>query len=204
MANISIKNLAQANKVLAAAAPQYRTGSATQKAYAALKQAASQDGKWGKRIRQSLEKLENMGDFDPNKSAYYQSAYDALKTAYTHAAKHNMLDTLATAAANTEGYGNSYAATAANRAYRAQMQALANKTPSVYAAAAGEFANQKQALATLVSLQQEGQRSDIENAKFALQSQQALDKQRYESEQALDSAARANAMLYWQRYLAGK
>ena len=112
-----VTDMNSAARVLGAAAPQYKTSDATKRAYAALKNAYSNRNSWSKRIRTNIKRLYAMGDFDPNKSAYYQNAYHSLKQAYQNTGKRDMLNAAATATANTGGLANSYAATAANQAY---------------------------------------------------------------------------------------
>ena len=124
---------------LAQAAPQYKTSQATKSAYSRLNSLASGKSGWGKAIGENLKRYTAMGDFDPQKSAYYQGAYNALKQTYQNRGNSDMEDTIAAAAANTGGYGNSYGTTAGNRAYNAQLQALAAQVPKLYAAAAGDL-----------------------------------------------------------------
>ena len=109
-----------------------------------------------------------------------------------------MEDTIAAAAANTGGYGNSYGTTAGNRAYNAQLQALAAQVPKLYAAAAGDFANQKSNLAALIGLQQAEQQAALNNAQFQVGVQQNLDAQRYTAAAARDNALRELAKLQLQ------
>lgn len=139
-----------------------------------------------------------MGNFDPKKSAYYQNAYNALKQVYQSQGRTDMQNAIAAAAANTGGYGNSYGTTAGNQAYQAKLQALAAKVPSLYASASGEFANQKNNLATLIGLQQQQQQTLLNNAQWQTSVQQALDEQRYQAAVAQDNAARELAKLQLQ------
>lgn len=202
MANINSKT--GANAVLAAAAPQYKTSDATKRAYAALQKLTSSKSGVGKSIAQNLKKLTAAGDFDPNKSAYYQQAYRTLKGSYRNMANTNMLDAIAGAAANTQGFGNSYGATAGNRAYQSKMNALAAKVPSLYSAAANEFGAKKEQLANLIALQQAQQQAAIEQAQYMLGTQQKLDAARYDAAKYADNAAREQAKLWWTNYLASQ
>lgn len=185
-----------------AAAPRYVTSAATKKAYTALKNAYSNQNSMNKRIRTNIQRLYALGDFDPNKSAYYQSAYHALKDNYRRAGQADMENAAAIAAENSGGYGNSYAASAANQAYQAKMQALAAKVPEVYSAAESEFTNRKNNLANVIALQQQAQQAMIDKARFAVQTGQALDKARYEAAKYADSVNRNNAAWWWKRYYA--
>ncbi|MBR0414033.1 MAG: hypothetical protein IJI67_03045 [Clostridia bacterium] len=183
---------------LAQAAPQYKTSQATKSAYSRLNSLASGKSGWGKAIGENLKRYTAMGDFDPQKSAYYQGAYNALKQTYQNRGNSDMEDTIAAAAANTGGYGNSYGTTAGNRAYNAQLQALAAQVPKLYAAAAGDFANQKSNLAALIGLQQAEQQAALNNAQFQVGVQQNLDAQRYTAAAARDNALRELAKLQLQ------
>ena len=197
-----VTDMNSAARVLGAAAPQYKTSDATKRAYAALKNAYSNRNSWSKRIRTNIKRLYAMGDFDPNKSAYYQNAYHSLKQAYQNTGKRDMLNAAATATANTGGLANSYAATAANQAYQARLSELAGKVPELYTAAESEFTNRKNNLADVIAMQQQAQQEGIEKAKFMLDTQRALDAARYNAAKYADSAARNTAKLWWQRYMA--
>lgn len=183
---------------LAKAAPKYKTSQSTKKAYSLANQLASNKGTWGKAIDANIKQYDRMGAFDPAKSAYYQSAYNALKQLYQNQGRTDMQDTIAAAAANTGGYGNSYGTTAGNRAYNAQLQALAAKVPKLYSAASGEFANQKSNLATLIGMQQQQQQTQLQNAQWQTSVQQGLDEQRYNAAVARDNALRELAKMQLQ------
>ena len=197
-----INSAAGANRILSAAAPRYVTSAATKKAYRALKNAYSNQNSWTKRINTNIKRLQNMGDFDPRKSAYYQNAYHSLRQVYQKAGQQDMKAALTAAAANTGGYGNSYGATAGNEALQARLSELAAKVPGIYQAAEGEFTNRKNNLANVISRQQAAQKEQIEKAKFALTTAQALDKAHYDAAKYADSAARNQALQWWTRYIA--
>ena len=200
MAKLSVNSLSAANAVLGSAAPRYKSSDATKRAYAALQKSASDTSGWGKQIRRNLETLGQMGDFDPSKSAYYQSSYQALKNAYRSRAQADMENASALGAERTGGFGNSYAAAAANKAYRARLDEMSSKLPSLYTAASEDHARQKEALSSLIGLQQAGQQNDINNARMMLEAQQALDEQRYAAAQYEDNIRRNNALNYLSRY----
>jgi len=203
MAKLTVNSLAAAQKVLNAVPPQYTVGTGTKNAYAALKKAMSSQGDWTAKINQNLQKITQLGDFDPSKSAYYQSSYHALKNLYRNKAEEGRRDTLAAGSEQTQGYGNSYAATAAAKAYNAALESLAAKVPSLYSAAAQEHENSKSNLAALIGLQQSARQNEIDNAGKLLEIEQALDKEKYLSNQYLDSLKRANANLYLNGYYSG-
>ena len=197
-----VNSAQSSNRILSSAAPRYVTSAATKNAYKALKNAYSKQNSWTKRINTNIARLQSMGDFDARKSAYYQNAFHSLRQAYHNQGLQDMHESIAAASANTGGFGNSYAATAGNAALQARMRELAAKVPGVYQAAAEEFANRKNNLATVISRQQAAQKEQIDRAKFALTTAQALDKARYDATKYADSVARGNALQWWKRYLA--
>ena len=182
-------------KTLKKAAPKYTQSNATKNAYKEVSKLSSDKSGWGKSIAGNLKKYTKMGDFDPNKSAYYQGAYGALRQVYLNRGREDMQNNIAAAAANTGGFGNSYGTTAGAQAYQARVQELAAKVPSLYEAASGEFSNQKNNLATLIGMQQQQQQTAINNAQFKVNAQQALDEQRYASAVARDNALRELAKM---------
>ena len=180
---------------LAKAAPKYKTSDATKRAYSRLNQLASDKTGWGKAIGTNIEKFAGMGDFDAKKSAYFQNAYNTLRQTMMYNGRQDMQDTIAAAAANTGGYGNSYGTTAGNRAYQARLQELARQVPTLYAAANGEFQNQKNNLASLIGMQQQQQQTALNNAQFMVNTQQALDEQRFNAGVTQDNALRELAKM---------
>ena len=119
-----------------------------------------------KRLRQQLESLE--GEQVPYESAHagaieaalrkimeredfsYDPAGDALyhryKNYYENAGRRAMEDTMGVSAALTGGYGSTYAQTAAQQAYAAQMGALQEKIPELYALALESYRAEGDAL----------------------------------------------------------
>ena len=178
--------------------PQYHTSDSTKKVYSQLNALASAKSGIGKAIDTNIKRYSALGRFDPQKSAYYKSAYDALKQQYRTAGKAALQNGIAAAAANTGGFGNSYGATAGARAYEAQLQALAAKVPALYSAAASAFAGEKNDLATLIGMQQAQQQAALENAQFKVGVQQSLDAQRYRAALERDKALRELAKLQLQ------
>lgn len=180
---------------LAKAAPKYKTSNSTKKAYSRLNLIASDKAGWGKAIGTNIKRYAGMGNFDPKKSAYYQNAYNTLRQTMQNRGRLDMQDSIAAAAANTGGFGNSYGTTAGNRAYQARLQELAGQVPTLYAAASGEFQNQKNNLANVIGMQQQQQQTALNNAQFMANTQQALDEQRYNAAVAQDNALRELAKM---------
>lgn len=186
-------NKDKAFKILSAKAPTYKVGVGQKKAFNALKNTTK---KWNTKINTNMGKYNAMGDFDPAKSAYYQSAYNTLKGVYQNRGRADMQNAMAAAAANTGGFGNSYGTTAGNLAYQERLQELAGKVPSLYSAASSEFAQRKSNLANLIGMQQTQQGLDTNNAQFMIGAQQALDEQRHNSDVNYDNALRKLAEMY--------
>ena len=197
-----INSIQSANRILRSTAPRYVTTRATKNAYKALKNAYSKQNSWTKRINTNISRLSRMKEFVPQKSAYYQNAYHSLRQLYNNIGKQDMEEALASAATNTGGYGNSYGATAGNAAFQTRMSELAAKVPEIYQAAEDEFTHNKNALASVIAKQQQAQQEQIDRAKFALSTAQALDKARYDAAKYADSVKRNTALQLWKRYVA--
>ena len=119
-----------------------------------------------KRLRQQLESLEGgkLAYTSPHAGAIeaalqkimereefsYDPAGDALynryKNYYENAGRRAMEDTMGVSAALTGGYGSTYAQTAAQQAYAAQMGALQEKIPELYALALESYRAEGDAL----------------------------------------------------------
>lgn len=188
-------NKQTAYKLLTAAAPVYAASAGTKKA---LRNYNAVNNNWKKLIRSNIEMYNNMGDFDPEKSATYQAAYASLRQAYKHQGERDMENALASGALASQGRGNSYAATAANAAYQSRLSALAAQVPNLYKSASEEFNEKKQALANTIAMQQQRQQEDLARAQFALDAWQKLDEKRYNSVLQRDKQLRENALLYLQ------
>lgn len=91
-----------------------------------------------------MDKIFNREKFsyDLNGDALYQQYKDK----YIQQGKMAMQDTMGQAAAMTGGYGNSYAATAGNQAYQAQLQNLNDVIPELYQMAYDKYNQEGQAL----------------------------------------------------------
>lgn len=75
-------------------------------------------------IKDVMDKLENMGDFDYDPDA--DAAYQQYKNQYTRQAKLANQNAQANAAAMTGGYGSSYGTQAGQNAYASTMNSLDN------------------------------------------------------------------------------
>ena len=95
-------------------------------------------------IEAALQKIMEREDFS------YDPAGDALyhryKNYYENAGRRAMEDTMGVSAALTGGYGSTYAQTAAQQAYAAQMGALQEKIPELYALALESYRAEGDAL----------------------------------------------------------
>lgn len=91
-----------------------------------------------------IDKIFNREKFsyDLNGDALYQQYKDK----YIQQGKMAMQDTMGQAAAMTGGYGNSYAATAGNQAYQAQLQNLNDVIPELYQMAYDKYNQEGQDL----------------------------------------------------------
>ena len=100
--------------------------------------------KFDPQIQQMAQDLVDRKPFtyDFNADPLYQQYRDQ----YTQAGQQAMLDTMGNAAALSGGYGNSYAATAANQAYGQYMTQLNNVIPQLYDAAYNRYVNEENTL----------------------------------------------------------
>ena len=101
-------------------------------------------------LNDALQNYLNRGDFsyDFNADALYQQYKDK----YIQQGKMAMADTIGQASAMTGGYGNSYAATAGNQAYQAQLQNLNDIIPELYQMAYDRYNQQGQDMLNQYSL----------------------------------------------------
>lgn len=97
-----------------------------------------------------LNKINNRDPFsyDMNGDALYQQ----YKNQYTTLGKQAMDDTIGKASALTGGYGNSYAVTAGNQAYNAQLDRLNDVIPELYQLAYSKYQQEGQDLLNQYSL----------------------------------------------------
>lgn len=94
------------------------------------------------KINNTMNKIENRAPFEFSYDVTGDALYQQYKDAYTRNAGQSMNDTLDKTAALTGGYGNSYAAAAAQQAYDYQMDKLNDKVPELYQAAYDRAYNQ--------------------------------------------------------------
>ena len=110
------------------------------------------DYSWAKQEEYNtlLSDYQNRKDFsyDFNADALYQQYKDK----YIQQGKMAMADTMGQAAAMTGGYGNSYAATAGNQAYQAQLQNLNDVIPQLYQMAYDRYNQKGQDMLNSISL----------------------------------------------------
>lgn len=92
--------------------------------------------RWEKELENSLRALDNR-EFSYDLSA--DPVWESYRRAYTRKGRLSMEDTLGKTTALTGGYGNSYAATAAQESYNGYMQALTDKIPQLYDLARSRF-----------------------------------------------------------------
>ena len=95
-----------------------------------------------KKINNTINKIENRAPFEFSYDVTGDALYQQYKDAYTRNAGQSMNDTLGKTAALTGGYGNSYAAAAAQQSYDYQMDKLNDKVPELYQAAYDRAYNQ--------------------------------------------------------------
>lgn len=130
-----------ASKITKLKVPTYSASKATntyKKSY------TSGDKAYNKKIDTLLNSAKSMGTFDPEKSAYYQSSYNALKDYAVNQGRRNMQSVIADAAAtNTGGYGNSYATSAGASAFQNSLNKLTSQLSALYSQASDDFYNKK-------------------------------------------------------------
>ena len=114
---------------------------------------------WLTQINDTIGKIQNRDKFsyDVNGDALYQQYKDK----YIQQGKMAMQDTMGQAAAMTGGYGNSYAATAGNQAYQAQLNNLNDIIPELYQMAYDRYNQETQDLYNQYSLY-----ADRENTEY--------------------------------------
>ena len=117
---------------------------------------ADYQSKYQGQIKDVMDKLENMGDFDYDPDA--DAAYQQYKNRYTRGAELASEDATAQAAGKTGGYGNSWASTNGQTAYQSTMAGLSNAVDDLYSQAFDEYTSKKNDLTTrLEALQKQEQ-----------------------------------------------
>ncbi len=99
--------------------------------------------RWEAEMNAALEKLENRS-FSYDLSA--DPVYDSYRRAYIRKGQLAMADTLGKTTALTGGYGNSWAATAAQESYNSYMRSLTDKIPQLYQLAQDRYDAETQQL----------------------------------------------------------
>lgn len=95
-------------------------------------------------IEAALQKIMEREDFSYDPAG--DALYNRYKNYYENAGRRAMEDTMGVSAALTGGYGSTYAQTAAQQAYAAQMGALQEKIPELYALALESYRAEGDAL----------------------------------------------------------
>lgn len=91
-------------------------------------------------INSLLNQIQNREKFNYDMNA--DPMYQQYKDQYTKAGQMAMMDTMGNASALTGGYGSSYASTAGNQAYQANLAQMNNVIPELYNAAYGKYQNE--------------------------------------------------------------
>jgi hypothetical protein len=95
-------------------------------------------------IEAALQKIMEREEFSYDPAG--DALYNRYKNYYENAGRRAMEDTMGVSAALTGGYGSTYAQTAAQQAYAAQMGALQEKIPELYALALESYRAEGDAL----------------------------------------------------------
>ena len=115
---------------------------------------ADYQSKYQGQIKDVMDKLENMGDFDYDPDA--DAAYQQYKNQYTRGAELASENAAANASARSGGYGNSWGTSSGQTAYQSTMNGLSDVADSLYNQAYNEYATKKSDLSNrLSSLQQQ-------------------------------------------------
>lgn len=117
---------------------------------------ADYQSKYQGQIKDVMDKLENMGDFDYDPDA--DAAYQQYKNQYTRGAEMASENAAANASARSGGYGNSWGTSSGQTAYQSTMNGLSDVADSLYSQAYNEYATKKSDLGNrLSSLNQQKQ-----------------------------------------------
>ena len=113
---------------------------------------------WSEALKQAAQNLFSRKPFryDATSDPLYQS----YRQQYRKDSRLAMLDTLGQAQANTGGYGNSYAQSAAQQAYGAQLQNLNDKIPELYQMALNRYGLETTALSDRLGYLQQQESQD--------------------------------------------
>lgn len=159
-------------------------------------------GKFSSNYQGQLDELYNKimnrdsFNYNMNEDALYQQ----YKQQYQQQGKTAMNDTIASAAALTGGYANSYAQTAGQQQYQQYMQSLNDKVPELYEMAYNKYKDEGEALQN-----QYGLASDSYNREYGQYRDEVADYQsnrdfynnQYQSERDFDYSDYQNNRNYW-------
>lgn len=110
---------------------------------------ADYQSKYQGQIKDVMDKLENMGDFDYDPDA--DAAYQQYKNQYTRGAELASENAAANASARSGGYGNSWGTSSGQTAYQSTMNGLSDVADSLYNQAYNEYATKKSDLGNRLS-----------------------------------------------------
>lgn len=116
------------------------------------------------RINQLLDRVNNMGNFDADKSGYYQQAYNAARQQYLNQGRQDMRNAQATASTLTGGYGNSFGTTSGSAAYQQSLNNLNALIPQLQSQAMNIWNQQKSDMLSLVGTYQQERSNAQEQA----------------------------------------
>ena len=141
----------------------YELSEEIKKAQQALEQQLAQkpqdyQSSWEEALKQAAQSLLNRKPF--RYDAASDPLYQSYRQQYRKDGRLAMLDTLGQAQANTGGYGNSYAQSAAQQAYGAQLQNLNDKIPELYQMALNRYGLETTALSDRLGYLQQQESQD--------------------------------------------
>ncbi len=121
---------------------------------------------WAQKQEQALGKLLDRPDFSYDLNA--DALYNQYKDQYIRQGKLAMEDAMGAAAANTGGYGSSYAQTAGQQAYQGYLRELSGMTPEFYKLALEDYIRQGDALRQEYDLASQREQQDYSRYQDAL------------------------------------
>lgn len=148
---------------------------------------AAYSSAWQAQLDALLDKILNRQEFsyDPDGDALYRQ----YRQMYQNQGAAAMADTYGQAAALTGGYGNSYAATAAQQAYQGSVQQLGEMLPRLYALALERYNAAGNTLQNRYTFLQQQEKTDFDRYRQNLSDYQAREQQlydRYQDERSFD------------------
>lgn len=145
------------------------------KAESAVPKVSSFASGWQTKLNNTMSDIENRKPFSYDFNA--DQLYQQYKDNYTKQANMAMQNTMANAAAQSGGYGNSYASTAGNLAYQNEMSNLNNVIPQLYEQAYNKYNTETSDLYNQLNAQQGMYGNDMD--KFNLNLSTALSNRDY-------------------------